>query len=170
MKDFLKIIGIILVGLFTAVIIYPMLHEAGHSLIALTVGADVVEFNLFPLPNVMCNVIGIDNTGLVAIGLGGIIVPYFISFFVNPKSFWSWYANAIVRGISLLALGISFTSIILWLNGKIVQNEDIVQVLNVFESGAILFLIVFAVMFVYGIIRIITDKPLGRITKYFSLN
>ncbi len=48
MKDFLKIIGIILVGLFTAVIIYPMLHEAGHSLIALTVGADVVEFNLFP--------------------------------------------------------------------------------------------------------------------------
>lgn len=168
MKDFLKIIGIIFVGLFSAVIIYPILHEVGHSLIALIVGAKVVEFNLFPLPNVMCDVLNVENTGLVAIGLGGIIIPYLVSFILKPNLFWIWYANTIVRGISLLALVISVVSIIMWLNGNIVQNEDIVQVLTVFNDGARLFLIIFALMIIYGVIRIITDKPLITINEYFS--
>lgn len=149
-------------------LIYPILHEAGHSLIALIVGAKVVAFNLFPLPNVMCDVLNVENTGIVAIGLGGIIIPYLISYFLKPKPFWIWYANTIVRGISLLALVISVVSIILWLNGNIVQNEDIVQVLTVFNDGATLFLIIFALMIIYGVIRIITDKPIKTINEYFS--
>lgn len=39
MKDILKCIGLLIVGLFVAVIVYPFLHETGHSIVALAVGA-----------------------------------------------------------------------------------------------------------------------------------
>ena len=168
MKDLLKILGIFFFGFLTSIIIYPTLHESGHSLVALAVGADIVDFNIFPLPCIMCNAFGVDRLGIAAIGLGGIFIPYLISFILKPKSFWVWYTNSIVRGISLLALTISFVSIILWLNGITVQNEDIVQVLSIFNGGSIPFLIVFAVMFIYGLMRIIADQPIKRITEYFS--
>lgn len=167
MRDLLKILGIFFFGLLTAVVIYPILHEGGHSLVALVVGADVVEFNIFPVPNIMCNVFELSDLKISAIGLGGIFVPYMISFLLRPKNFWGWYTNSLVRGISLLALAISFVSIILWLTGITVQNEDIVQVLSIFNGGSIPFLIVFAVMFIYGLMQIVADQPLKKISKYF---
>lgn len=167
MRDLLKILGIFFFGLLTAIVIYPILHEGGHSLVALVVGADVVEFNIFPVPNIMCNVFGLSDLKISVIGLGGIFVPYLISFLLRPKNFWGWYTNSLVRGISLLALAISFVSIILWLTGITVQNEDIVQVLSIFNGGSIPFLIVFTVMFICGIKQIVADQPLKRIYKYF---
>ena len=170
MKDAFKITGIFIIGLFTAVMIYPVLHEAGHSLTALTVGARIVDFNIFPLPSVMCDVIGVEDVGIAAIGLGGIFLPYTVSFVLNPRSFWGWYSNFIVRCISLLALCISIICIILRANGKYMQKEDVIQVFNVFESGSVLLFAVFAIMLIYGVIKIITDKPLRRVSAYFELN
>ena len=167
MRDLLKILGIFFFGLLTAVVIYPILHEGGHSLVALAVGADVVEFNIFPVPNIMCNVFGLSDLKVSVIGLGGIFLPYLISFLLRPKNFWVWYTNSLVRGISLLALAISFVSIILWLTGITVQNEDLVQVLNIFNGGSIPLLVLFAVMFICGVMQIIADQPLKRISKYF---
>lgn len=164
-----QVVGLFSIGLFTAILLYPTLHEAGHSLLALIVGAKVVDFNLFPIPNIMCDVFGVGNTGIVLIGLGGIIIPYVLSMSLRPKTFWLWYSNALVRGISLLAVGISFVSIVLWMNGIIVPNEDIIQVLKVFNGGSILFLTVFAMMLIFGIVRIVYDKPLKKIIEYFEI-
>lgn len=43
-KDGLKAVILTATGLLTAVLIYPFLHETGHSLAALSVGARVNEF------------------------------------------------------------------------------------------------------------------------------
>ena len=85
MRDLLKILGIFFFGLLTAIVIYPILHEGGHSLVALVVGADVVEFNIFPVPNIMCNVFELSDLRISAIGFGGIFVPYLISFFIATE-------------------------------------------------------------------------------------
>ena len=61
MKYSIKIIGIFFFGLLTAIIIYPVLHEFGHSLVAIAVGAKVVDFTLFPTPNLMCDVFCITD-------------------------------------------------------------------------------------------------------------
>ena len=71
-----QVVGLFSIGLFTAILLYPTLHEAGHSLLALIVGAKVVDFNLFPIPSIMCDVFGVGNTGMIVMGLGGIIIPY----------------------------------------------------------------------------------------------
>ncbi len=169
MKASIKILGIFFFGLLSAVVIYPFLHESGHSFIALTVGAEVVDFHIFPIPSVMCDVLGISSLGLTAIGLGGIFIPYLISFVLRPKTFWGWYTNSIVRSISLLSIGISIVSIILQLNGISIQNEDIVQILNILSGGEILFLIGLTLLFAYGFIRMLADKPLEKISRYFNL-
>ncbi len=45
-KDGLKAVILTATGLLTAVLIYPFLHETGHSLAALSVGARVNEFTI----------------------------------------------------------------------------------------------------------------------------
>lgn len=87
MKLTIKVTALFLVGLFIAVIVYPVMHELSHSVTAMLVGAEVVEINLFPLPNVLCDVAGIDEIGIVFIGLSGMIIPFFISAVFKPKSF-----------------------------------------------------------------------------------
>lgn len=52
-SDFLNIIGMVILGITVAVLIYPFLHEAGHSLAAFLVGAEVVEVEILPLMTTM---------------------------------------------------------------------------------------------------------------------
>lgn len=66
MRYFIKAIGLLVVGLLVAIIGYPILHELGHAVIALIVGARVVEINIIPLPNVLCDVENIDCASMVA--------------------------------------------------------------------------------------------------------
>ena len=43
MKDTIKAIGLFVVGLTVAASVYPVMHELAHSLVAIAVGARVVE-------------------------------------------------------------------------------------------------------------------------------
>ena len=79
MKDTIKAIGLFIVGLAVAVIVYPVLHELAHSLVAIAVGARVVEINILPVPSVLCDIQAVDNTGIVAIGMSGMLLPFFLS-------------------------------------------------------------------------------------------
>ena len=49
MKDTIKAIGLFVVGLTVAAIVYPVMHELAHSLVAIAVGARVVEINILPV-------------------------------------------------------------------------------------------------------------------------
>ena len=75
MKDAVKLFGILFFGLLTAVIIYPFLHESGHLIAAVLLGAEVLEFNLFPLPNVLCDMTHMRDISIIIVGLNGLFFP-----------------------------------------------------------------------------------------------
>lgn len=169
MKDILKYAGLFFVGLFVAIIIYPFLHEAGHSMMAILVGAKVIEFNLFPLPYVTCEVSNLNTTSIILIGLAGMFVPALISIIVRPECFWFWYCNLVIKFICLLSFAISFVATVLYLFGVTIKNEDIVQVIDIWNNG-VLVLIITMVLSMIGIIRsIIKQKPLMKIMDYFKV-
>lgn len=168
MKDVLKCMGLLFVGLFAAIILYPFLHESGHSIIAVFVGAEIVEFNLLPLPYIVCEISEVGNIGKAFIGLGGIVIPFIVSMSFKPRRFWSWYANLLVKGISTYAIILSVIAIIFHTNGANWQNEDILQVLNIFPDGRWFFFVVLCIMATYGLMRLMKEKLVSRCIIYFD--
>ena len=169
MKDTMKAIGLFIVGLTVAVIVYPVMHELAHSLVAIAVGAKVIEINIFPAPNVLCDVETVDNTGMVAIGMSGMLLPFFLSAVIKPKRFWMWYANYIVKGISALAFAISTISTICFLVGNPLPNDDTTQTLMVWSEGKWICLMMSFSLTILAIIRLIREKPLIHCIRYFDM-
>lgn len=168
MKDIIKAIGLFVVGLTVAVIVYPVMHEFSHSVVALAVGAKVIEVNIFPVPSVLCDVQTIGNTDMVVIGMSGMLLPYFLSAVIKPKGFWMWYANYVVKGISTLAFLISTISTVCFLSGNPLPNDDITQTLMIWSNGSWLCLAVSLILLILAIIKMIQERPLVHCMKYFD--
>lgn len=169
MRDILKYAGLFIVGLFVAIIIYPFLHEAGHSMVAILVGAKVIDFNLLPLPYVTCEVSNLNTTSMILIGLAGMFLPVLISIIVRPKSFWFWYCNLVMKFICFLSFAISFIAIVLYIFGVTIKNEDIIQVIDIWNNGVFVLIIIMALSMI-GIVRsIMIQKPLIKILEYFKV-
>lgn len=167
MKDAAKLLGLLAVGLFTAVLLYPFLHELGHAAAAVSAGAKVAEFHLLPLPNVLCDMRGVHTAGKAWIGAGGIALPIVIAALPCPKGFWTWYIRLLLKGISLLAVLISAVSAVLFLYGRPVANEDITQVLQLLPQAryvAFPILAAAAALLVFGIRRM---HPLQTVFRFF---
>lgn len=168
MKYFVRVMMILIIGLAVAVVIYPFLHETGHSIAAVIVGGEVVEYHLFPLPNVLCNVGRVSSTGKVIIGISGMLFPIAITtLFLKPqKKFFMWYANLILRGICILSIAITIFATILYMIGKPVANEDITTVLNI-APNLILTITIASLLIISGLVIIIArDKPMKMIGTY----
>ena len=168
-KDTIKAIGLFVVGLTVAVIVYPVIHELAHSLVAIAVGARVVEINILPVPSVLCDVKSVDSTGMVAIGMGGMLLPYFLSAVIKPKNFWIWYANYIVKGISALAFVISTISTVCFLVGSPLPNDDTTQTLLTWSGGKWICLVISFGLTILAIVRLIQEKPLDHCIRYFDV-
>lgn len=170
MRDTLKISGILFSGIFTAAFLYPFLHETGHSLAAFAVGAEVKEFNLYPLPSVLCNIGALDNYEIVLIGLGGILLPFLSVAFVQPKGFWISYIIFVMRGICLLSFLISFISIIMFYNGGEIADDDMTKILQIDSSNSLLYASILIVLFILTSILIAKSHPLRKCYKYFEIS
>lgn len=169
MKDTIKAIGLFIVGLFVAVIVYPVMHELAHSLVAILVGARIEEINILPMPSVLCDVRMVDATGIVAIGMSGMLLPYFLSAVIKPKSFWMWYANYIVKGISALAFVISTISTVCFLTGNPLPNDDTTQTLMIWSDGKWICLTISLGLAIFAIVRMIKERPLVRCVRHFDI-
>lgn len=76
MKYVFKGVLLIAIGLMAAIIVYPFTHELGHSIAAWILGAQIYEFHLFPIPNVLCR---FDSMNLKSVILFQLI-QYLFSF------------------------------------------------------------------------------------------
>lgn len=170
MKEILKILWLIIVGLLISVIIYPLLHEVGHSIVALLVGTRILDFKILIAPSITCDVSNVDVIGRALIGLGGIFFPYVLSMILKPKCFWGWYASFLLRGISVYSVILSAIAIVFHINGNSWRNEDIVQVLYLFPNGTWLLFFVLSIMGFYGLMRILKEKVFSRCIDYFNKN
>lgn len=167
MKIMLKSIGLLITGLLVAVIIYPLLHELGHSIMAVLVGASVLELKLFPIPYVLCSTEGMDMVGQVVIGTGGIILPLIISQIKVRFNFWLWYTQLLLKGISVLALIISAISTILFMKGNPLPNDDTTQILQIWPNGIWIILLLSVGMSVIISVSIVKEKPLIKCTNFY---
>ena len=169
MKDIFKFFGLLLVGLFVAIILYPFLHESGHLVAAILVRAKVLDFNLLPLPYVMCDVSGVNTLGQAIIGFGGIIIPLVLTSIIKLKNFWFWYAQFLIKCISVYAVILSFIVVILYNYGFIIGNDDIIQVLKIFPNGTGILIMSLGLIITYGIFALKKQKPLMRCLNYFGV-
>ena len=162
-KTDVKKIGMLLIaGLSVAIVIYPTIHELGHSIAALIVGAEVIEFNLLPLPSVLCNVGNVSRCGMVFISIGGNIFPLLLVL-ISPQRFWSWYSCFTMRWISLWSFIISEVAIISFCFGIPFDKDDITYVLQGNRQSAWIYMLFYLLLIIVTSILIANSKPIKKI-------
>lgn len=164
-KDVMKLLLIVGIGFFIVMIAYPFLHEMGHIFASLLVGAEVLELTLFPVPSVLCDVTGVGTVGLVVIGFSGVIFPLLFSLTIPRKWFISWCVRAILQGITVLSFAVSCVSILFSVN----HQDDMIQVLNFWESGKTALLVILCASAVATLAAIAHDRPGRRICRFFGV-
>ena len=168
MKDLKKTAYLLFVGIFTAGVLYPFLHKAGHWAATLLLGGEILEFHLLPRPNVLCDVAKIGGAKCALIGLCGMALPFAAALVLHPKRFTAWYVLLLLRGISAFALVLSLISLIGRNYGVAMLNDDILTVLRFRPRGApacAILLTAWLIMAVYGIFR---QRPIEKFYTYFE--
>lgn len=170
MKDALKCFGLLVVGLLTAIFLYPFLHELGHIIAAVAFGFKISNFQLLPLPSVMCEMDMTNKFAIVIVGFGGMFLPYLISLTSPKNHFWLWYLWLVISGICLLSFIISIAGVVSYNFGMPMNNEDITQIIVHSSRNYILYLVILIALSVLRIIQIIRTKPIERCLKEFGCN
>lgn len=169
MKDAIKIAAITIVGLIVAVIVYPLLHEGGHSLAAVIVGAKVEEFNLYPLPNILCSVQSVGTMGLVVIGISGLLLPFLLTVVIQPKRFWGWYICFTTRGICLLSFAVALFAIAVFQTERQMVNEDITLVMELAPEHKGIYAAILLGLAGWDILLVVRSHPVRRCMEFFGL-
>lgn len=167
--DIWKCIGLLIIGLLVAVIIYPVLHESGHIIVSLAVGGRIVDADLFPVPNVLCEVSEVGAAGMVMIGFGGMVLPLAISTTIPRKWFWSWYVRFLIKAIGIWAFCVSIIALCYKGYGGIWIQDDMVVVNNYWKYGKDTLIIILIILCLGVLISLIKEKPIYRICSEFGI-
>ena len=165
LRDFLKIVYILVVGLFMAVFVYPVLHEAGHLFATLAVGGDVAEVGIFPVAYTKCDIFSVNSFGQVIIGLSGMMFPILFAW-IKFKKFYIWYPIFVLRGIILLSFVISVISIVLFYSGIAVAKEDVIQIFQICDDYHSIVIGIVLGMTTLSATLFLTDRPFSHFLEY----
>lgn len=132
MKDLLKVIFTMIIGLTIAIVIYPFIHELGHFIACKLVGAEVSKFSVLPA-FVECNILNLSKHDIISIGVSGNLLPTIIciimTLIVKPKNIYVWYIKTHFTFTCWLSWVLSLVNIIAVKLGyedtNIVNTEDI---------------------------------------------
>ena len=167
MKYYFKLFMLLPVGLTTAIIIYPFVHETSHSICALLFGADIVNFALFPLPNVTCNSSALSALQLFFIAVGGPLIPFILSVAIRSTNFWINYIKGLMIGISSLSFVISILGFLF--DWKIVkEQDDIVRCASLLPNGVTISIIICSIGIAVAICELVRMKKSHNCHKYFE--
>lgn len=157
-----RAISIFFVGLITAALLYPILHESGHSLATILAGGKVTEFKLFPLPYITCETSAINTSGTIMIGISGVLFPLLLSWLIYMDNFWIWLTGLYLNYICLLSFSISLYGCIKYLAGAPVVNEDITKVLELCPETVGAWIFVFFMLILFELVQVVMSKPIQR--------
>ena len=158
---------LVLIGLFVSIVSHPLLHELGQIITTVLVGGRVKQITLFPQPSVLCDLTEINNNKRVIIGLSGEILPVIFAVAYTPKRFGLWYANLLMRLISVYSLCLDYVYTILFFVGLPVANTDITDILSI-DRGNLYFVVVLNTLFLFFLcVSLKKTNPIPTSLKYF---
>lgn len=169
MKDVFKGVLLIAIGLVVAIIVYPFTHELGHSIAAWISGAQIYEFHLFPIPNVLCRFDCMNLKSAVFVGFGGILFPAVLTGIRSPKTFILWYFWFVIKGICALSFLVSLWVLTFFQTGLEIENDDMIQVLQFAPEYRAIYLVVIIGLLVITVVQLVHAKPLKKCLKYFDV-
>ncbi len=167
MKSIQKVLGLLGIGLVTAVLIYPLLHEAGHVLTSVLLGGRVVALSWLPLPSVVSEVGRLSAAATALIGWGGLLLPALLSLLLRPRRFCLWYGVFVLRFICLLSFLLAAASAVCYTLGHPLPNDDITTLLSLCGGGertAFCCSLAGALLLLYSLFK---THPLIRCHAYF---
>ena len=153
---------LLLLGLFTAVLLYPALHEGGHILVTLLLGGRIREVRLGAAASVLCG--GLRHGELAAVAFGGVGLPLALAMLLRPKHFPLWYVVQLVKGILL-----SLISLIGCKYGVIVENDDIMNAVRLWPKGRGVCLVLLCAGLLLSVGSICAARPVQRVGEYFGI-
>ncbi len=169
MKDIAKGVLLVAVGLVAAIIVYPFTHELGHIIAAWISGVEIYEFNILPVPNVLCRYDSIRLESVAFVGFGGVLFPMLITGIRVPKSFLLWYFWFALKGVCVYSFLLSIWSLIFYQTGLEISGDDITQVLRFAPELRLLYIVAFFGLTILTLMQLIYSKPLQRCMKYFEV-
>ena len=164
-KDCINVALFVFVSLLTAVLFYPFLHESGHSIAAVLLKAKVAEFQLLPLPNILCDVSQIGNFGRSIIGIAGNYFPIIVSAFVPTDCFAVKSFRCSLKIISVLAMAISLVSVLFMVN----EQDDFYQVVSCWDYGKMSLLMIALIGLILTVILLFCEHPIKWIRTSFDI-
>lgn len=170
MKDWIKVIFIMVVGLLIAVFVYPALHELGHMLSAAVCGGEIRELHIFPSAYVVCDTVNMGDVDKIIVGLSGMLLPFLLTSMMQPKKFWSWYSCFILRGVCILSFLISLTAVVMFRFEREIPNEDMTQVLQVQPIYGNAYFIGLIILLLLELYLVVKSRPIKQCFEYFEIN
>ena len=157
---------LLLLGLFTAVLLYPALHDGGHILVTLLLGGRIRRPRLEPPPAsfaadcAMGSWRAVGLAGRAAAGAGDA---------ASTKLFLAVVCGAVGEGISVLGnTGLSLISLIGCKYGVIVENDDIMNAVRLWPEGrGVVLFCCKAGLLPPG--SICAARPVQRVGEYFGI-
>lgn len=170
LKDWIKVIFIMVVGILIVVFVYPALHELGHMMSAVVCGGEIRELHIFPSAYVVCNTVDMGDAGKIGVGLSGMMLPFLLTLMMQPKKFWPWYACFILRGVCILSFLISLAAVVMFRLEREIPNEDMTQVLQVQPIYGNAYFIGLIILLLLELYLVVKSRPIKQCLKYFELN
>ena len=168
MKFAYKAFGILVLGVLSTAVVYPVLHETGHCIMAIITGAKITQIGLFPLPYVACEMQSGNNVCQMVTGMGGLLFPVALSTLLKPRIFWLWYVVFAIKLTNVYALIYSMISVFLYTRGIAVSKDDIAQLLMMFPEKILYILIAIFAVLALEIVIIFKEKPLLKCMVFFE--
>lgn len=169
LKSILKFILLFIIGLSVAIIFYPFLHETGHSITALILGAKIIDFQIFPIPSVLLEMnSSTSKMDFLTIGISGMLLPFVISFLLLSNSFWKWYVKIALRLICIISFISGMISIFAYQKGSILQNDDIVILLQNSPQYTLFYFVILVLLLILAIIMFANDFVIFNKKKLYN--
>lgn len=155
-----------IVALATVVIIYPFLHEMGHYLVALFVGAEIVEISFFPISYVEVLLPHQNVFGQAIVGMAGMLFPMIICF-VKPRRLTECTIVYTILLTNILAWLFSCSSIVAKTFGWKWSNEDVLTVITCMGGGELVLFLLCSLLLITCVYVFAKSRPLSRMMSFF---
>lgn len=169
MKDVFKGVLLIVIGLVAAIVVYPFMHELGHSIAAWISGAQIYEFHLFPIPNILCGFDSVSLKSMALVGFSGMLFPAVLTGIRAPKTFLLWYLWFVIKSICALSFFVSLWALVFFQTGLEIANEDMIQILQFAPEYRVIYLAAIIGLLAITVVQLIRSNPLHKCMKYFGV-